>query len=110
ELEAGSALRRRQSETLARQADRVTGPGLRAGGFNTPPQSALFRRGWGRDPHAFGAGGRGGGYTFFAGPQAGRVGHGPVGPGWPCERCWVGPDVGSPHRPVLADLTWPAAP
>ena len=24
---------------------------------------------------------------------------------WRIDRCWVGPDVGSDHRPVLADLT-----
>jgi vancomycin resistance protein VanJ len=37
-----------------------------------------------------------------------RIDHILAGPGWYCARCWVGPDVGSPHRPVLADLiaTW----
>jgi len=110
ELEAGSALRRRQSENLAQEADRVTGPVLLVGDFNTPPQSALFRQVWGRYPDAFGAAGWGWGYTFFAGTKAVRIDHVLAGPGWHCDRCWVRPDVGSPHRPVLADLTWPAAP
>jgi endonuclease/exonuclease/phosphatase (EEP) superfamily protein YafD len=35
-----------------------------------------------------------------------RIDHILAGPGWQAERCWVGPDVGSPHRPVIADLIW----
>jgi endonuclease/exonuclease/phosphatase (EEP) superfamily protein YafD len=110
ELEAGSALRWRQSEGLARETGRVSGPVVLAGDFNTPPESALFRQVWGRYTDAFGAAGWGWGYTFFAGTKAVRIDHVLAGPGWHCDRCWVGPDVGSPHRPVLADLIWPAAP
>jgi vancomycin resistance protein VanJ len=109
ELEAGSALRWRQSEHVAREAERATGPVLLAGDFNTPPESALFRRVWGRYTDAFGAAGWGWGYTFSAGTKAVRIDHVLAGPGWHCDRCWVGHDVGSPHRPVLADLIWPAA-
>lgn len=25
---------------------------------------------------------------------------------WHASRCWVGPDIGSDHRPVLADIYW----
>ena len=35
-----------------------------------------------------------------------RIDHVLAGKGWNCVRCWVGPNVGSPHRPVLADLVW----
>jgi vancomycin resistance protein VanJ len=35
-----------------------------------------------------------------------RIDHVLCGPGWWPEVCWVGPDVGSAHLPVLADLSW----
>ena len=38
-----------------------------------------------------------------------RIDHILAGPGWRCGRCWVGPDVGSPHRPLLADLVYSPA-
>jgi vancomycin resistance protein VanJ len=39
-----------------------------------------------------------------------RIDHVLAGPGWHCDRCRVGPHVGSPHRPVLADLIWSGPP
>ena len=42
ELDAGSALRREQSERLAAKAANATGPILLVGDFNTPPESADF--------------------------------------------------------------------
>ncbi len=105
-LEAQSALRRRQSENLARAAGRVPGPVLLAGDFNTPPQSAIFRQVWADYTDAFAAAGWGWGYTFISRRALGRIDHILMGPGWRCDRCWVGPDVGSPHRPVIAELTW----
>jgi endonuclease/exonuclease/phosphatase (EEP) superfamily protein YafD len=105
-LGAGSVRRAEQSEYLAREAATVTGPVLLAGDFNTPPESILFRRVWGDYTDAFSAAGWGWGYTFLSRRAAVRIDHVLVGPGWRCERCWAGPDIGSPHRPVLADLTW----
>ena len=34
-----------------------------------------------------------------------RIDHVLTGDGWRCRRCWVGPDVGSDHLPLLADLS-----
>jgi endonuclease/exonuclease/phosphatase (EEP) superfamily protein YafD len=48
-------------------------------------------------------------YTFFGGKTAVRIDHILAGPGWRCRRCRVGPDAGSPHRPVIADMTWVGA-
>jgi endonuclease/exonuclease/phosphatase (EEP) superfamily protein YafD len=85
--------------------DKVTSPVLVMGDFNTPPESAIFRRVWGRYTDAFASAGWGWGYTFFTMRKiAVRIDHILAGPGWYCERCWVGPDVGSPHRPLLAEL------
>jgi endonuclease/exonuclease/phosphatase family metal-dependent hydrolase len=109
DLTEGSRLRWAQSEHVAREAAAVAGPVLLVGDFNTPPESALFRRTWGAYTDAFGAAGWGWGYTFIGGRTRVRIDHILASPGWYCERCWVGPYVGSPHRPVLADLTWPAA-
>ena len=108
DLEAGSALRWVQSEQLSRQVEGVSGPVLLAGDFNTPSESAIFHRYWDRYTDAFGSAGWGWGYTFIGGKTRVRIDHILSGPGWRCERCWVGPYVGSPHRPVLADLTWRA--
>ena len=106
DIEAGSALRWVQSEQLARTLEEVTGPLLLAGDLNTPPESAIFRRYWDRYTDAFDSAGWGWGYTFLGGRTAVRIDHILAGRGWRCERCRVGPDVGSPHRPVIADLSW----
>lgn len=110
ELQAGSELRWEQSANVARAAAAVSGPLLLVGDFNTPPESAIFRRTWARYTDAFTAAGWGWGYTFLGKKVAVRIDHILAGPGWHCDRCWVGPNVGSPHRPVLADLTWPSTP
>ena len=105
-LAANSRPRWGQSEALAREAGAAAGPVLLAGDFNTPPESAIFRRVWGGYADAFAASGWGWGYTFFGGRTGVRIDHVLAGPGWRCGACRVGPDTGSPHRPLLAELTW----
>jgi vancomycin resistance protein VanJ len=109
EVRSNSELRRRQSEFVAAEAGRVVGPVLLVGDFNTPPESALFRRVWSGYADAFADAGWGWGYTFRTRKAAVRIDHVLVGAGGWAAACWVGPDVGSPHRPVLADVAWPAA-
>jgi vancomycin resistance protein VanJ len=108
EIRANSELRLRQSEFVAAQAGQVTGPVVLLGDFNTPPESVLFRRVWSGYANAFSDAGWGWGYTFHTRRTAVRIDHILVGGGGRAAGCWVGPDVGSPHRPVLADLAWPA--
>lgn len=104
ELEENSAVRWQQSKKLVGLVDEVASPVIVAGDFNTPGESAIFRRVWGRYTDAFSASGWGWGYTFFTMRKiAVRIDHILAGPGWYCERCWVGPDIGSPHRPLLAE-------
>jgi endonuclease/exonuclease/phosphatase (EEP) superfamily protein YafD len=105
-IQTNSDLRWEQAEQLAAEAGRLSGPVVLAGDFNTPPQSALFRRLWPAYIDAFTAGGWGWGYTFYGGRTMVRIDHVLAGPGWRCGRCRVGPDIGSPHRPVIADLAW----
>lgn len=104
DLVANSELRRRQSEKVARWVDPGAGPLLLAGDFNTPPESTTYRQTWSRYANAFSAAGLGFGPTYFTRRTAVRIDHILAGPGWHCDRCWVGPAVGSPHRPVIADL------
>jgi endonuclease/exonuclease/phosphatase (EEP) superfamily protein YafD len=106
DVQLNSDLRAEQSENLARAAAEAPGPVLLAGDFNTPPESVLFRRVWGRYADAFAAAGFGYGWTFYGSHTEVRIDHVLAGKGWRPTRCWVGPDVGSPHRPVLADLVW----
>jgi len=109
QLQANSDLRRRQSEYLAAEAATVKGPLLVVGDFNTPPESALFRQVWSGYVDAFGSVGFGWGYTFANRRTSVRIDHILVGGSGRAVRCWVGPDVGSPHRPVIADIAWPPA-
>ncbi|MCI0703756.1 MAG: endonuclease/exonuclease/phosphatase family protein [Planctomycetia bacterium] len=105
EIRANSELRKRQSEFVAAEASRVTGPVLLVGDFNTPPESVIFRRIWSGYANAFSDAGWGWGYTFRSRRIAVRIDHILVG-GGKATKCWVGPDVGSPHRPLLADVVW----
>src|SRR5262249_55542283 len=105
QLEENSARRRRQSEAVTRWLEPWEGqPWLLAGDFNTPPESTVYREYWSRYTNAFSAGGFGFGATFFTRHTAVRIDHILLGSGWQCRRCWVGPPVGSPHRPVIADV------
>jgi vancomycin resistance protein VanJ len=108
EVRSNSELRWRQSESVAAEAGRAAGPVLLAGDFNTPPESAIFRRVWGGYADAFSDAGWGWGYTFRAKRTAVRIDHVLMGGGGWATECRVGPDVGSPHRPLLADVAWPA--
>jgi vancomycin resistance protein VanJ len=108
EIRANSELRLRQSEFVAAEARQVTGRVVLLGDFNTPPESTIFRQVWSGYANAFSDAGWGCGYTFRARRTAVRIDHVLVGGGGWATTCWVGPDVGSPHRPVLADLAWPA--
>ncbi len=105
-VRANSARRWQQSEYLARHAAGLDGPVLLAGDFNTPPESAIFRQVWADYADAFSTAGWGWGYTFHGGRTWVRIDHVLAGKGWHCGHCRVGPHVGSPHRPVLAELTW----
>ena len=86
-------------------ARRCRGPVLLAGDFNTPGESGIYREYWDDFCNAFSASGWGFGYSYYYGLRCQvRVDHILGGSGWQSRRCWIGPDVGSPHRLVLADL------
>jgi endonuclease/exonuclease/phosphatase (EEP) superfamily protein YafD len=107
-LEWNIHLRRHQSQLGSDWTRGVHGPVLVAGDFNTPPDSPIFRDYWSSFTNAFSHAGTGFGNTHFTRLTAIRIDHVLAGPGCCVRRCWVGPKVGSAHRPVIADVVLPA--
>jgi vancomycin resistance protein VanJ len=105
-LQTNSDLRRSQSEVIRMWTRELNGPFLLAGDFNTPPDSTIYHQCWSHLHNGFGEAGFGWGYTYFSRRSAVRIDHQLGGPGWQCRKCRVGPNVGSPHRPVIADWEW----
>jgi endonuclease/exonuclease/phosphatase (EEP) superfamily protein YafD len=99
----------RDRENEARQLNgiihSIQGPLLIAGDFNLPPDSAIFRDNFSTLTDSFAAAGFGFGWTYHSHWTATRIDHILSNSQWVCRRCWVGPDVGSLHRPLIADLT-----
>jgi endonuclease/exonuclease/phosphatase (EEP) superfamily protein YafD len=87
-----------------------TGGVIVAGDFNAPPESAFFRRDWGAFGNAFSDAGNGWGLTKFTRLHGVRIDHILYAPPWRCVRAWVGPNAGSDHRPVVAELVLGGAP
>jgi endonuclease/exonuclease/phosphatase family metal-dependent hydrolase len=111
ELEANITRRRDESKRAAAWLRDVNGPLIIVGDFNTTVESAIFREYWSKYTDAFTVAGCGWGPTQITPRRtAARIDHVLVGPGWRCRQCWVGPFVGSEHRPVAADLEWVGAP
>jgi vancomycin resistance protein VanJ len=100
-LDLNSKERLREATTLHRLADDDT---ILAGDFNLPRDSTIYRSMFAGFRDAFSDAGLGYGLTYYSRWTAVRIDHVLMGKNWGCSRCWVGPDVGSPHRPVIADL------
>lgn len=79
-----------------------------AGDFNMLADSRIYRRDWSEYKNAFSYGGWGIGYTKFEKFEGhrvmGRIDHILVLPKHGVRRCWVGPHIGSDHRPLLAEI------
>ena len=95
-----------RADASARVLEWANGAGdlLLAGDFNTPPESRIYRRDWAAYRNAFSACGTGFGFTMTTHRAAVRIDHVLFAPPWECRDCWVGPGVGSAHRPVVADF------
>jgi hypothetical protein len=98
------AVRSEQSQRLSEIIARTGGAALVAGDFNTLCQGSIYHTSWSRFTDAFSTAGLGLGHTYFADGAAVCIDHIMMGADWKCRRCWVGKSVGSPHRPVIADL------
>lgn len=84
----------------------LPGPVLFGGDFNNPPtqeRSRILSRRW---QNAFDLTGNGPGLTFPSYLPAVRIDHVYACSEWEVLRSWVGPNVGSDHLPVFADVRW----
>jgi vancomycin resistance protein VanJ len=98
--------RERESEVVLGAAQLARGPLLLAGDFNTTDDSRIFREYWSEFADAFHRRGLGIGYTYLINHTQLRIDHILTDDAWHVHRCWVGPAVGSPHRPLIADLMY----
>jgi len=109
-IDEGADQRQRQSEEVARLLEGSFTSVIVAGDFNTPTDSSIYRRAWSRYRNAFSTSGFGFGNTIRPKVHGWRFGiridHILTGPNWWPRDCWVGPDIGSEHLPVIADLVW----
>ena len=103
-IESNCQTRREQSAQLAEYARSSQTPTLLAGDFNTPADSETFRKSWTGFTDAFNTAGTGIGNTYYAKWTSVRIDHILFSAGLRCRKCIVGPNVGSPHRPVLAEF------
>jgi vancomycin resistance protein VanJ len=97
---------RRAFETLGDGRDSL----IVLGDFNMPIESAIYRDHWSVFDNAFSRTGRGFGLTKDNGWIRVRIDHVLSGNAWRAQRAWVGPDIGSDHRPVFAELRWSGSP
>ena len=95
----------RASVWSARKMDEV--PVIIAGDFNMPVESSIYRRYWSGLTNAFDSKGLGFGFSKHEGSLLRlRIDHVLSAPKWFRVRgAWVGADVGSDHRPMIADVT-----
>lgn len=110
DLEQNVLDREAQSRELNRLTRDVSGPLLIAGDFNLCPDSPIFRENFRKFSDAFDAAGFGFGPTYRVQWIRMRIDHILSNSRWVCRDCWVGMNVGSPHRPLIADFSMSSAP
>jgi endonuclease/exonuclease/phosphatase (EEP) superfamily protein YafD len=103
-LAGKTTLRRIEHPRARRWVDERPHPHIVVGDFNAPPESAIYRDAWSDWTNAFSRAGRGFGYTRMNGWIRARIDHIVVDDIWTVVRAWVGADVGSDHKPMLADV------
>jgi vancomycin resistance protein VanJ len=105
QLEFNTHARELESASIERFLQGVNGPVVILGDFNTPAESDVYSRHWGQFCDAFNLRGFGFGMTHVSTSSSVRIDHVLLGTGWDVSRCWLGPAAGSPHRPLMADIS-----
>jgi endonuclease/exonuclease/phosphatase (EEP) superfamily protein YafD len=103
-LREKSFLREIEQRRARRWVDQYPAPRITVGDFNSPPESPIFRAAWVDWQNAFSRTGRGLGGTRLNGWIRARIDHILLDDRWTVVRSWLGPDVGSDHRPILAEV------
>ena len=93
-----------EQSRAARWAAEFPHPQIVVGDFNSPPESPIYRDAWSGWTNAFSLSGRGFGYTRMNGWIRARIDHILTDDRWKVVRAWVGPGVGSDHKPILAEV------
>ncbi|MCG8468870.1 MAG: endonuclease/exonuclease/phosphatase family protein [Gemmatimonadetes bacterium] len=106
EMGSNSITRDLESRRARRWANDGNDPRLIVGDFNMPTESAIYRRHWGDLTNAYSTVGVGFGHTRYNGWIRVRIDHILTGDGWRTVSSRVGPDLGSDHRPMIAELRW----
>jgi vancomycin resistance protein VanJ len=94
-----------ESRKINRIGQSIAGPVLIAGDFNLCPDSPIFLENLSNYSDAFSTAGFGFGWTYRIRWTDTRIDHILSNSQWTCRHCWLGPDVGSPHRPLIADYS-----
>lgn len=103
-LDSNAELRDLEARRARRWVDDDNGSHIILGDFNTPVESVIYQRHWGGLENAFSSAGMGFGSTRFNGWIRVRIDHILMRGEWRSVRAFVGPDLGSDHRPMIADL------
>ena len=103
-LEQNILDRKNEVADLVQSARGVSVPVLLAGDFNLPSDSAIYIEYLSPYPDAFAYAGVGFGWSYHSRWTVARIDHILTDTRLECRRCWLGPDVGSPHRPLIADF------
>ncbi len=103
-LQEKSLLREIEQRRARRWAAQYPPPRIALGDFNSPPESPIFRAAWAGWQNAFSRMGIGLGGTRLNGWIRARIDHILLDDSWTVVRSWLGPDVGSDHRPILAEV------
>jgi endonuclease/exonuclease/phosphatase family metal-dependent hydrolase len=74
------------------------------GDFNMPVESRIYQEDWSDFRNAYSQIGIGWGTTKQTNWFGIRIDHILYPPSWECRKTWVGPAMGSDHRPMIAEL------
>jgi vancomycin resistance protein VanJ len=105
-LRVGADAQRQNLEAMLDEAAKTDLPLVIGGDFNNPPRHGLSRQLSQNMTNCFEAVGWGPGWTFPSSYPVLRIDHLLVNKGFTPLSCWVGSDVGSDHRPLIAELVF----
>lgn len=105
-VEENSQHRLEEALDLAKDAASAGNSVILAGDFNLPCDSRVYRQALAGYSDAFSVAGFGYGWTYRVRGTVTRIDHILAGQAWSIQNARVAPDVGSPHRPLIADLAW----
>lgn len=106
ELGANTELRYNEAKLVSEWIRRISGPTIIAGDFNLLPESQIYREYFSNLRNTFSTSGWGWGATKFTKWHGVRIDHVLANEQFRSSSCYVAQDVGSDHRPVVAELRW----